>query len=48
VLKWEVGEIVSTKLQVVIKRNHGFSTFTTVYQVLNGDDVEHPEDIASE
>jgi hypothetical protein len=31
---------------VVLKRNPGFSTFTSVCKVLNGDDVEPPADIA--
>jgi hypothetical protein len=48
VVKGEAGESVSTKLQVVLKRNPGFSTFTCVCQVLNGDDVDPPEDIAPE
>jgi hypothetical protein len=29
-----------------VKRNPGFSTFTSVCQVRNGDDVDPPEDIA--
>jgi hypothetical protein len=48
VVKGEAGESVSTKLQAVSKRNPGFSTFTSVCQVLNGDDVDSPEDIAPE
>jgi hypothetical protein len=39
-VKGEVGESVSTKLQAVLKRNLGFSTFTNVCQVLNGDPPE--------
>jgi hypothetical protein len=39
---------VSTKLQAVLKRNVGFSTFTSVCQVLNGDIVDPSEDIAAE
>jgi hypothetical protein len=35
-------------LQAVLKRNPGFLTVTSVCQVLNGDDVDPPEDIASE
>jgi hypothetical protein len=45
-VKEEAGEGVSTKLQAVVKRNPGFSTFTSVRQVLNGDNVDSPEDIA--
>jgi hypothetical protein len=48
VMKGESGESVSTKFQVVLKRNPGFSTFTIVCQVLNGDNVDLPEDIAAE
>jgi hypothetical protein len=48
VVKGEAGESVSTKLQVVLKRNPGFFTFTSVCQVLNGDNVDPPEDIAPE
>jgi hypothetical protein len=44
----EAGESVASKLQAVLKRNPGFSTFTSVCQVLNGDDVFPPEDIAPE
>jgi hypothetical protein len=33
---------------VVLKRNPGFSTFTSVCQVLNGDDVDPPEDTSPE
>jgi hypothetical protein len=32
----------------VLKRNVGFSTFTSVCQVLNGDVVDPSEDIAAE
>jgi hypothetical protein len=48
VVKGEAGESVSNKLQATLKRSPGFSTFTCVCQVLNGDDVDHPEDIAPE
>jgi hypothetical protein len=48
VVKWEAGESVSTKLQGVLERNPGFSAFTSVCQVLNGDYVDPPEDIAPE
>jgi hypothetical protein len=48
VVKGEAGESVSTKLQAVVKRNPGFSTFTSFYQVLIEDDVNPPEDIAPE
>jgi hypothetical protein len=48
VVKGKAGESVSTKMHAVLKRNPGFSTFTSVCQVLNGDDVDHPEDIAPE
>jgi hypothetical protein len=48
VVEVETGESASTKLQVVLKRNPGFSTFTSVCQVLNGDDVDPSEDIAPE
>jgi hypothetical protein len=48
VVKGEAGESVSTKLQVVLKRNPGFLTFTSVCQVLNGDDADPSEDIAPE
>jgi hypothetical protein len=48
IVKGEVGESVSSKLQVVLKRNSVFSTFTNVCKVLNGDDVDPPEDTASE
>jgi hypothetical protein len=44
IMNRKVGESVSTKL----KRNPGFSTFPSVCQVLNGDDVVPPEDIAPE
>jgi hypothetical protein len=44
VVKGEAGENVSTKLQAVSKRKPGFSTFTSVCQVHNGDDVDPPED----
>jgi hypothetical protein len=47
-VKEEAGESASIKLQAVSKRNSGFSTFTSIYQVLNGDDVEPPEDIVPE
>jgi hypothetical protein len=47
-VKGEAGESVSTKLQAVLRRNPGFSTFTSVCQVLNGEDVDPPEDIAAE
>jgi hypothetical protein len=36
---------MSTKLQAVLKRNPGFSTFTSVCQALSGDDVDPPEKI---
>jgi hypothetical protein len=48
VVKGEAGESVSTKLQAVLRRNPGFSTFTSVCQVFNGDNVDPPEDIAPE
>jgi hypothetical protein len=35
VVKGEACESVSTKLNAVLERNHGFSTFTSVYQILN-------------
>jgi hypothetical protein len=38
----ETGESVSTKLQLLLKRNTEFSTFTSICQVLNGDDVDPP------
>jgi hypothetical protein len=41
--KLSVGESVATKLQVVLKRIPRFSTFSSICQVLNGD-----EDIALE
>jgi hypothetical protein len=47
-VKGKAGEDVSTKLQAVVKRNPGFSIFTSVCQVLNGSGVDPPEDIASE
>jgi hypothetical protein len=40
VVKEKAGESVSTKLQPDLKRNPGFSTFTSVCQVLNGADVD--------
>jgi hypothetical protein len=36
------------KLQAVLKRNPEMSTVTNFCQVLNGDDVDPPEDIVSE
>jgi hypothetical protein len=48
VVKGEAGDSESTKLQAVLKRNHGFSTFTSVCQVLNGDDVDPTKDVAPE
>jgi hypothetical protein len=47
-VKGKAGENVSCKLQAMLKRNHGFSTFTIVCQVLNGDGVDPHEDIAPE
>jgi hypothetical protein len=47
VVKGAAGESVSTMLQAVTK-NPGFSTFTSVCQVLNGDNVDPLEDIAPE
>jgi hypothetical protein len=47
-VKGEAGETVSMKLQAVLKRNPGFFTFPSVWQVLNGDDVDPSEDIAPE
>jgi hypothetical protein len=47
-VKREVGERVSTKLQVGLKRNARFSTFNIFCQVLTEDDVDVPEGIASE
>jgi hypothetical protein len=47
-VKGEAGESVSTKLQAVLKRNPGFSAFTSVCQVHNGDNVDPPKDIAPE
>jgi hypothetical protein len=44
VVKKEAGESVSTKLQALLKRNPGFSSFTSVCQVLN---VDSSEDIGS-
>jgi hypothetical protein len=44
VVKGEAGKSVSTKLQMVLKRNPGFFTFISVCQALNGDEVESPED----
>jgi hypothetical protein len=47
VVKGEAGESVSTKLQAVLKRNPGFSAFTSVYcEVLNGDHVDPAKNIA--
>jgi hypothetical protein len=40
VVNGEAGEIVSTKLQAVLERNPGYSTFTSVCQVLHPDDVD--------
>jgi hypothetical protein len=40
VVKGEAGESVFTKLHVVLKRHPGILTFTSVCQVLNGDDVD--------
>jgi hypothetical protein len=37
-----------TKFQAVLKRNPGFSTFASLCQVFNWDDVDPPEDIAPE
>jgi hypothetical protein len=34
-VKGEAGESISAELQVVLKRNPGFLTFTSVCQVLN-------------
>jgi hypothetical protein len=48
VLKGEADEIVATKLQAVLKRNPGFSTFTIICQVLKEDDVDPPEDVVLE
>jgi hypothetical protein len=48
VVEGEAGESVSTKLQAVLKRNPGFSTFSSVCQVLNGEDLDSHEDIAPE
>jgi hypothetical protein len=48
VVKRKDGESVCTNLQAVLERNSGFSTFTSVYQVLNGDDVDAAEDNAPE
>jgi hypothetical protein len=39
---------VSTKLKVVLKRNPGFSTFTSVCEELNGGYADPPEDTAPE
>jgi hypothetical protein len=44
----EAGESVSIKFQAVLRRNYGFSVFINVNQVLNGDDIDPPEDIAPE
>jgi hypothetical protein len=46
--KGEAGESVFTKFQEVLRRNSEFSTFTSVCQTLNGDDVDPPEDIVPE
>jgi hypothetical protein len=35
-------------MQAVLKRNYGFSTFTSVCQVPNGDNVDPPEHTAPE
>jgi hypothetical protein len=48
VVKGEAGESVPTKLQAGLRRNPGFSTFSSVCQVLNGDNVNPPEGIAPE
>jgi hypothetical protein len=48
VVKRDAGESVSTMFQAVLKRNPGFLAFTSVCLVLNGDDVDSPEDIAPE
>jgi hypothetical protein len=48
VLIEEAGESVSTKFQEVLKWTPGFSTFTNVCQVLNGDNVVSLEDIVPE
>jgi hypothetical protein len=37
-----------TELQAVLKRNPGFSTFTNVSELLNGDYIDSPEDNATE
>jgi hypothetical protein len=42
-VKGEHGESVSIKLQLVLKRNPGFFTFTSVYQGLNRDNVQPPD-----
>jgi hypothetical protein len=41
-VKGEGDENVHNKLQELLKRNTGFSTFTSVCQVLNGDDIDPP------
>jgi hypothetical protein len=41
-------KVCPPKFQAELKRNPGFSAFTSVSQVLNGDDVDLPEDIALE
>jgi hypothetical protein len=48
VVKEQASESVSTKLQAVLKINPVFSIFTSVCKVINGDDVDPPEDIAPE
>jgi hypothetical protein len=45
-VKGEAGKSVSTKFHAVLKRNPRFSIITNVCQILNGDDVDPPEDIA--
>jgi hypothetical protein len=45
-VKGDAGEGVSTKMHVML--NPGFFYFCQFCQVLNGDDVYPPEDIASE
>jgi hypothetical protein len=42
VVEEETGESVSTKFEVVLKRNLEFLTFTSVCPVLNGEDVDPP------
>jgi hypothetical protein len=48
VVKEEGGESMSTKFQAVLVRNLGFSTFTSVCEILDGDDVYPLDDIAPE